>query len=113
MAYHNLLRHNEMSPGKLLGHGLNFCFKPASTNNMIHHTFNHLEKYIRRFWALRGSDDNDDYNPAIYLKSDYEFKPALIHIEQALKAFKKKESNKNSYNFNDSAFESPNVICLH
>ena len=55
---------------------------------MIHHSFNRLEKYIRRFWALRGSDDNGDYNPSIYLKSDYVFKLAPIHIEQALKAFK-------------------------
>ena len=46
MACHNLLRHNQMPPGtlQLLGHGLNSCVKPASTNDMIRHTFNRLEK---------------------------------------------------------------------
>ena len=90
MACHNLLRHNEMPAGtpQLLGHGLNFCVKPASTNDMILHTFNRLEKDISWIWALRGSDDDGDYNPSIYLKSDYKFKLAPIHIEQALEAFK-------------------------
>ena len=44
--------------------------------------------YIGRIWTLRGLDGNGDYNPSIYLKSDYEFKLAPIHIKQALKAFK-------------------------
>ena len=87
MACNSLLRHNDMPPGtpQLLGNGLNFCVKQESTNDMIHHTFNCLEKYIRRFWALRGSGDDGDFNPSIYLKSDYVFKLAPIHIEQALK----------------------------
>ena len=90
MVCHNLLRHNEIHPKtpQLLGHDLNFCVKPSSTNNMTCHTFNRLEKDIRRFWALRGSDDDGDYNPSIYLKSDCDFKLAPIHIEHALKAFK-------------------------
>ena len=48
MACHNLLRHNEMPAGtpQLLGHGLNFYVKPASTNDMILHTFNCLKKKI-------------------------------------------------------------------
>ena len=93
MACHNLLRHNEMPPGtsQLLGHGLNCCVKPASANDMIRHTFNCLEKYIRRIWALRGMDDDGDCNPSIYFKSYYEFKLAPIHIEQALKAFKMRD----------------------
>ena len=73
---------------QLLGHGLTFCVKPASTNDMIRHAFSRLEKDMRQIWALRGSDDDDDYNPSIHLKSDYEFKLAPIHTEQAPEAFK-------------------------
>ena len=59
MACHNVLKHNEMSPEtpQLLGHDLNFCVKPACTNDMIQDTFNYLETDIRRIWALRGLDD--------------------------------------------------------
>jgi hypothetical protein len=91
MACHNLLRRNNMPAGtpQLLGHGLNFCVKPASTNEMISNTFNRLEKDIRRMWALRGLEDDGDYNPSIYLKSKYEFKMAPRHVEEAMKTFKK------------------------
>jgi hypothetical protein len=48
-----------------------------------------LEKDIRRIWALRGLEDDGDYNPSIHLKSKYEFKMALRHVEEAMKIFKK------------------------
>ena len=96
MACHDLLRNNKAPPGtsQLLGHGLNFCVKPTSTNDMISHTFKRLEKDIRRMWALRGSGDDGDYNPSIYLKSKFIFKPAPLHIENAITAFKKSVKHK-------------------
>ena len=90
MACHNLLRRNKLPPGttQLLGHGLNFCVKPASTNDMIINTFRRLSKDIRRMYALRNEKESGDYIPAIYIKSKYVFDPASEEIEDAMSKFK-------------------------
>ena len=90
MACHNLLRRNKLPPGttQLLGHGLIFCVKPASTNDMITNTFRRLSKDVRRMYALREEKEGGDYIPAIYIKSKYVFDPASEEIEDAMSKFK-------------------------
>ena len=90
MTCHNLLRHRKLPPGttQLLGHGLNFCVKPASTNDMITRTFKRLTKDIRRMYALREEIDGGDYIPTIYIKSKWYFDQASGDIEKEISVFK-------------------------
>ena len=91
-ACHNLLKANDIPLGtpQLLGLGLNYCVKPTTTNEMTDTTFTCLTRDIRRMYALRGMTDNDngDYIPSLYLKSNYDFKKAPSHIEKAIVSFK-------------------------
>ena len=114
MDYHNLLRHNEMPPGtpQLLVHGLNFCVNPASTNDIIRHTFNCLKNLLEEF----GHSEAWMTTATIIPPSTSSPTTNLNLLQSILNKLSKpsrQESNKNSYNFNDSAFESLNVICLH
>lgn len=90
VACHNLLRNNEIPTGtpQLLGLGLNYCVKPTSTREMTTHTFSRLAKDLRRMYALRNADEEGNYIPELYLKSDFEFKDASQRIEQGLCNFK-------------------------
>ena len=82
-ACHNLLRSSPLPVGapQLLGLGLNFCVKPSSTKEMTKGTFTRLERDIRRMYHLRDADENGDYNPKLYLKSDYVFKDASKDVK--------------------------------
>ena len=90
MTCHNLLKRTKPSLGttQLLGHGLNFCAKSASTNEMITNTFRRLAKDVRRIYALREEKEGGYYIPAIYIKSKYVFDPASEDIEDAMSNFK-------------------------
>ena len=72
IARHNLFRRNELPAGtpQPLGYGLKFCVKPASINDIISHTFNLLEKYIRKLWAQKALYKDENYNPSTCLKSN-------------------------------------------
>jgi hypothetical protein len=89
-ACHNLLERNDMPPGvtQLLGLGMNYCVKSLSTRETTLRTFDRLTQDVRRMWALRGLMEEGDYNPSLYIKSNYEFKPAPKHIEDALINFR-------------------------
>ena len=50
-------------------------------------TFSRLEKDIRRMYHLRGAEESGDYNPKLYLKSDYVFKNARKGTEQGIADF--------------------------
>ena len=89
MACHNLLRENPMPVGitSLLGLGLNYCVKPTSTNNTTEETYNRMKGTVRRLYALKDAEKNDNYIKKLYLKSDYEFGEASQEIERAMNAF--------------------------
>ena len=88
-ACHNLLQSRPLPDGtpQLLGLGLNYCVKPSSTKEMTKDTFSRLEKDIRRIYHLRGAEESGDYEPKLYIKSDYAFKNARKDIEQAIVDF--------------------------
>ena len=50
-------------------------------------TFTRLEKDIRQIYHLRGAEESGDYEPKLYIKSDYAFKNARKDIEQAIVDF--------------------------
>jgi hypothetical protein len=89
MACHNLLRENPMPVGitSLLGLGLNYCVKPTSTNNTTEETYNRMKGTVRRLYAMKDEENNDNYIKKLYLKSDYEFGEAPQEIERAMNAF--------------------------
>ena len=88
-ACHNLLKKSPLSSGtpQLLGLGLNFCVKPGLTKEMTKGTFSRLENDIRRIHHLRDAEESGDYNPKLYLKSDYLFKDAPKRIERGISDF--------------------------
>ena len=88
-ACHNLLQSRPLPYGtpQLLGLGLNYCVKPSSTKEMTKDTFSCLEKDIRRIYHLRGAEESGDYEPKLYIKSDYAFSDARKDIEQAIVDF--------------------------
>ena len=93
MACHNLLQHNPMPSGttKLLGLGLNYCIRSTSTRETTKHTFTRLAEDVRRIYALRDiENDEGNYIPSLYIKSDYKFRPAPVLIERALATFETK-----------------------
>jgi hypothetical protein len=73
MACHNLLRENPMPVGitSLLGLGLNYCVKPTSTNNTTEETYNRMKGTVRRLYAMKDEENNDNYIKKLYVKSDY------------------------------------------
>ena len=85
-ACHNLLQSRPLPDGtpQLLGLGLNYCVKPSSTKEMTKGTFSRLEKDIRRIYHLRGAEESGDYEPKLYIKSDYVFKNARKDIKQGV-----------------------------
>ena len=74
---------------QLLGLGLNYCVKPSSTKEMTKGTFARLEKDVRQTYHLRRAEESGDYEPRLYIKSDYAFKDARKDTEQALVDFKR------------------------
>ena len=97
MACHNLLQDNPLPSGtnKLLGLGLNYCIRNPSTRETTKRTFNHLTEDVRRLYALRDvENDEGNYIPSLYIKSDYRFDPAPVLLERALVAFQTAIKNK-------------------
>ena len=97
MACHNLLKVNPMPSGtaKLLGLGLNYCIKLTTMKESTKNTFNRLTEDVRRIYALRHvENDEGNYIPSLYIKSDYEFRPAPVLIERTLATFETKIERK-------------------
>ena len=82
----------------MLGLGLNYCVKPSSTAEMTKETFPRLPKDIRQIYALRDAEESGNYNPKLYLKSNYALKNARPDIEEAVvnskQAIEKEEEKK-------------------
>ena len=101
LACHNICRHNQPPIGydDLLGRGLNYCIKPPSTTKSMTKstrysmgTFKRFRNDVRRLYAFRNEPPLDrPYNPRMYFKSEYEFKPCedMPELEQALTNFER------------------------
>jgi len=90
---HNLLENNPLPQGAraLLGLGLNFCIRTDTTTETTNNTFSRLSNDVRRIYHLRDSPDqaDDEYIKKLYIKSDWKFKAAPDHIEEALHNFER------------------------
>jgi len=76
---------------KLLGLGLNYCIRSTSIRETTKHTFTRLADDAMRIYALRDvENDEGDYIPSLYIKSDYKFRPVPVLIERALATFETK-----------------------
>jgi len=59
------------------------------------HTFTRLAEDVRRIYALHDvENDERNYIPSLYIKSDYKFRPAPVLIERALATFETKIKRK-------------------
>ena len=91
LASHNVLMYSSPPAGydTLLGLGLNYCIKPPSSIKSLDPAFKRLENDVRRIYTFSKSPPADDeYDPKMYIKSNFKFKEATPEIEQALKNFK-------------------------
>ena len=112
MACHNYLpSHLPMLPGteNLLGLGFNYCIKSHKIKTTTN-TFERLREEVRRKYpfSLCPPDDNNNYIPGLYIKSDYKFKPASDDIEAALTSFQSSVDKYQSV-LNDKASIVPNL----
>ena len=89
LSCHNLLTNLPLPRGttQLLGLGLNFCLRSPSISRTTTHTFNRLTADIRRMYHLRDLPDDDNYNPKLYIRSDYKFRETSPAIETAIVNF--------------------------
>ena len=71
----------------MLGLGLNYGVKPSSTKEMTKGTFTRLEKDIHQIYHLLGAEESGEYEPRLYIKSEFIFKDARKVIEQAIVDF--------------------------
>jgi len=86
MASQNLLQIHTMPSGttKLLGLGLNYCVKSTTTKETTKNNFNRLTEDVQRIYTLRDEEnDEGNYIPSLYIKSDYQFQPASKEIKLA------------------------------
>jgi hypothetical protein len=94
VAYHNLCTSIPPPPGtdKLLWNGLKFCIEHALPKPRLDNTFDRLTQDIRRrhFWSTRDATSTTDYNPKLYIKSNWEPGPATPELEAALQHFRTK-----------------------
>jgi len=80
-------------PGRLkaiLGMGLNYCIKEDRPTNNTTQTFQRLRRDIRRinFW-LGHKEDENGYNPKLYLSQEKWFDRASKEIEDGIDAFER------------------------
>ena len=90
-AYHNLCTEKQPPDGtaRLLWHGLKFCVQKPLPKPQLDHTFDRLTLDIRRkyFWRDKAPND-EDYNPKLYIPSDWEPPEATPEIELAIQNFR-------------------------
>lgn len=89
---HNLLSRGAPT-GRLkaiLGMGLNYCIREDRPTNNTTKTFQRLRRDIRRinFWSGQG-EDNNDYNPKLYISQEKWFDRASPEIEEGIDAFER------------------------
>jgi len=92
LACHNLLTSLQLPAGttSLLGLGLNYCLVNRQLPSLTT-TFTRLREDVRRIYALQDvvDDDDGDYIPSLYIKSDYKFGPACDNLERAIDSFER------------------------
>ena len=92
LTCHNLLTSLPFPSGtrSLLGLGLNYCLVKRQLPSLAT-TFARLREDVRRIYALKDvvDDDDGDYIPSLYIKSDYKFVPASDNLEQAIDSFER------------------------
>jgi hypothetical protein len=90
-AYHNLCTSKDPPPGvdKLLWNGLKFCLQKPLPKPNIDSTCLRLTEDVRRkhFWSTHGDGDNSDYNPKLYIRSQWTAPEAPPPLELALQNF--------------------------
>ena len=90
-AYHNLCTFLPPPPeaGTLLGLGLKFCIKsPAPDKNSLEYAFKRFRRDVRlKFLFADNEDSNDELNPQLYIKSDWEPPQACKSIEDRISNF--------------------------
>lgn len=91
-TFHNLctLKTPPSGTDQLLWHGLKFCIEPALPKPNFEDTFSRLGNDIRlQYWLEThgGGGGDEDYNPKLYIKSEYSPSDTTDEIEQALEDF--------------------------
>ena len=76
----------------LLGLGLNFCVRKPRNDMNIEETMTRMRKDVRRmyFFADRGEDELGEYNPKIYIRSDWDAPVASKEVEGKLDDFQRR-----------------------
>ena len=89
-AFHNLCTHKQPPVGtsQLLWNGLKFCIEQALPKPNLDNTITRLTNDIRRkyYWRNRANDGN--YEPKLYIKSDWQAPDAAPELETAITLFK-------------------------
>ena len=87
LAYHNLCTRLTSLTGPLLGLGMKFCIKSMRPNKTSLSTaFDRMRKDIRLRYLFAG-EDNNNFNPRLYIKSEWEPEDASNNIEQRIGKF--------------------------
>ena len=93
MAYHNLCTYTS-SPANiktLLGLGLKFCIQSRRPfNDSIREDMDRMRRDVRLKHRFAGSDVSTEYNPKLYIKSNWEPPIADLDIENRLDDFEQK-----------------------
>ena len=91
-TYHNYCETAPRGIQSILGGcGLKFCIKmPKPSKRSINNLSDRFERQVRRIAYFRGREETDDgnYNPSLYIPSDWDPPRANDEIEDALAAFR-------------------------
>jgi hypothetical protein len=92
MRFHDLTTFRKMPPGtaRLLGLSMSFCLQSLRPNQDIKATMKRLRDDIRRKYYFRHELNNDqNYNPKIYIKSKWILPEASTEVETCLNNFER------------------------
>ncbi len=67
---------------------MNYCLWPLRPTNKITKKFSHFFNDVRCQYFFRDKKEDQDFNPRLYLKTNWQFQPATKDIEQAMADFK-------------------------
>jgi hypothetical protein len=92
-AFHNLCDSltPPMGTRQLLGLGLKFCLQRQLHQECLHNTLERITKDVRLHFALQNQEhfkeNNGEYNPRLYISSDFKPRSADDHVEIQLHSF--------------------------
>ena len=93
MAYHNLCTYTSppANIGSLLGLGLKFCIQSRRPfKDSIRGGIDRMRRDVRLKYLFAGSEESTEYNPKLYIKSDWEPPIADLDIENRIDDFEQK-----------------------